>query len=216
MTNYIAYILLSKIKKSDYLNNANLSLKSVEKSRPVSQSSSISSLSTTSNLILNSSFTGSSNLKTNYLKEMAREILSESENEPCGLKGAKISIYLEQNELKNESQPVKSNHLISEFRFDTSCFLTTFELVLVLKEDFYNKQSTGVLNNLSLNVMNSSTNTNLSASSIATLTRRLFSRSPKSMTGKTLTNSSFFDESSINRTIFLDANNFDLVKRKLY
>jgi hypothetical protein len=59
--------------------------------------------------------------QTNLLKEIARNIYLESESEPCGLKGCKMNIYTD------------DRHLISQFRFDSSSQITTFELELVLK-----------------------------------------------------------------------------------
>lgn len=87
----------------------------------------------------------------NLLREIADDIYEQAESEPCGLNGCKLSIELALNESLNkqiekvyaangECVAASPRHLpltrtLSQFRFDYSSSVTTFELRLVLKED---------------------------------------------------------------------------------
>lgn len=123
------------------------------------------------------------NNNTNSLiKEIARQIYLQSENEPCGLKGCKLNIYLE-----TEAETC----LLTQFRFDSTCSLTTFEQNLTLKQDTKSGAASAVDNQ---------------SSSISNLTKRfLLSGKSKQASKKKLDN-----------IIYLDSLDFDLIKRKLY
>ena len=166
MTNYISYILLTRIKSSSLLKQLGHDLKTSHDHELNSESS--------------------------LLKKIAREIFLQSESEPCGLKGCKISIYFEESE--------EINHLLSQFRFDSTSSLTTFELNLIIKKDTLSTSLTG----------NNSNNRHASSSSpFATLTRRILNRS-KSKTPE----ESAADNSG--NHVYLDSNNYVLLKTKLY
>jgi hypothetical protein len=70
----------------------------------------------------------------NLLKTISSEIYKLSENEPCGIKGCSISILI-------DNCDDKTNQL-TNFKFDSSNSLTTFELVLTLKTSNVKNQST--------------------------------------------------------------------------
>lgn len=158
MTNYIAYILLKQINESDLLKQSKWSLK------------------------LMPSADG-----TNLLKEIAEKIFLESHDEPCGLKGCNISVYVQTEDVYDMNQTV--NKLVSEFQFGTSRF-GAFDLNLFLKHDL--KES-------HVDEQGSST--------IATLTRRLFNNVKSNVNTKQYPS----DET----IIYLDSSTYDLFKTNL-
>ena len=96
----------------------------------------------------------------NPLKEIAEQIFLESACEPCGLKGCRMTIYLQT--LEADSQ------LVTKFRFDTTSSITSFELNLTLKQ------------------VESCAATNTSGqNTFTTLTRRLFAANSSSRNAKT-------------------------------
>lgn len=121
-----------------------------------------------------------SNGDSNLLKEISREIYLESENEPCGLKGCKLSVNLEAS---NERS------LITQFRFDSTCSITTFELNVTIKQF---KDQTGASNQ----------------SSILSLKRLLSTNGTKQKLKQKANN--------LEQIVYLESNHFDLLKRKLY
>ena len=60
------------------------------------------------------------------IKRIARDIFLQSENEPCGLKGCRLAVYVESLE------GVRYMH--TQFKFDATSSMTTFELSLVIKQ----------------------------------------------------------------------------------
>lgn len=172
MTNYISYILFKRIKNSSLLHDLAYDLKVLEED------------------------THDDSL--NLLKKISRDIFLQSETEPCGLKGCKLSIYLEEAE--------KSNHLLSQFRFDSTSSLTTFELQLILKKNNFN---TGL-------IVNNNINSKVSNFPFATLTRRLLNRTQNNASSTTKSNDPIEQMSSTNKCLFLDSNNYVMNKLKLY
>lgn len=168
MTNYISYILLKQINDSNLLKQLKWDLK-------------LSPVDTNQK-------------STNLLKDIAEQIFLESHDEPCGLKGCNISIFIQKTENEfNESQ--RSNTLVSKFQFGTSRF-GVFDLNLFLKHDDSNYDSM-------------SSNQAHQASSIATLTRRIFSANTTTLKSKHNKQPSDF------KTIFLDSSNYDLFKTNI-
>ena len=186
MTNYISYILLKQIKtSSNFLKQNGYDLR-IATSDP---------------------HHNNNNDKHNLLKKIAREIYLQSETEPCGLKGCKMSIYFEETE--------EINHLLSQFRFDSTSSLTTFELSLIIKKDYTNSSSstlTGLTSTKSnINCRNQSESKVLASSPFATLTRRILNRN------KTKT----VDDETVNahvneKDVYLNPNDYVLLKLKLY
>jgi hypothetical protein len=188
MTNYIAYILLVRIKSCELTAQFNVDL-----------------------------FERGSGETSDMLKEIARQIFVESESEPCGLKGCKMSIFVEtdkqlsqtdSNNNNSESNRHAANYLATQFRFDPSCSLTTFELNLFLKSTGDETEET-------------TSNSSSSSSSFATLTKRFLSRkSTDSSSSRTATltknSSQHADCTQSNNCIYLDPINFNLFKCKLY
>ena len=178
MTNYVSYILIKRIKQSNLFEQFNFDLKS--------------------------NSTDDENNNNNLLKEIAKKIYLESESEPCGLKGCKLSIYLDDqfnsNDVNNESP---NKYLLNQFKFDPTSSLTTFELNLTLK--------TMDINN---NIINSETGNSLT---ISTLTRRFLNRSSSNASSSNKTAVKInLDDSSKFKIIYLDSFNYELTKLKLY
>jgi len=162
MVNYISYILLICIKRA--------SCNTENKSKPV--------IRETKN-------------GENVLKKIAGQIYLESENEPCGLKGCQINVYLEKSNEKS---------FISQFRIDPTCSLTTFELNLTFKCD---QEHTGANSNQS--------------SSITNLTKRLFTVANSNIsTLKPKQTKNQSKHNQLDNFIYLDSTSFDLSKKKLY
>jgi hypothetical protein len=213
MTNYIAYILLVRIKSSSLLSQLNMD---------------IASELTTGNTTIDNK---------NMLKEISRQIFVESEIEPCGLKGCKMNIFIESDrktmssdQIMNENgvaDATRENFLLAQFRFDESCSLTTFELNLCLKQSSINN----IDKNRMMNNDSSSSTSQLSSSFASTLTKKLFGGNSKrsssgecttSQTSKPLQHASGESASTDNNNqqekhfIYLDPINYNLFKCKLY
>jgi len=138
--------------------------------------------------------------KFNLLKTIARDIFLQSESEPCGLKGCKIAIYFEEH--------AELNHLLSQFRFDSTSSLTTFELNLVIKKDTHTRYTCGsglITGSTSTNTTNTNSN-----SPFATLTRRILNRN------KTKTVDDDAAAAADTKIINLNPNDYVLLKIKLY
>lgn len=192
MTNYIAYILLVRIKSSPTLSQLygdNFDLKAADEN---------------------------DNEPSEFLRKLAREIYLESETEPCGLKGCKLSIFLEADQSQSnqqqsqqlvESQPV--NYLLTQFMFDSTSSLTTFELNLFLKQ-----KPGGAVSHTGRS------NEEATSSSFATLTKRLLSKTnsnSSSSKSSTLTKSNYPNTShQADFHIYIDPTNPNLFKCKLY
>ena len=195
MTNYISYLLLKKIKtSSNFLKQNGYEFKIAHDD------------------VLNG--------QDNLLKRIAREIFLQSETEPCGLKGCKISIYFEETE--------EINHLLSQFRFDSTSSLTTFELSLIIKKDkLINISGLTGLNSTRNNISNSSSSKAFNVNSnenqvqiaapstanspFATLTRRILNRN------KTKTVDDESKSMNANEKImYLNPSDYILLKLKLY
>jgi hypothetical protein len=176
---------------------------------------------------------------TDLLKEISRHIYAQSENEPCGLKGCHMSIYLAdsssssenhvhfQNEAASNKSSSSNNRLLAQFRFDSTCSLTTFELNLVLRQhqpdvdvDSAETDSEAVMSSDQTLLKNSSSRSSsfdldTQTSFAATLKRRFLSGS---------STNSFFSrpggggtlKQSGERQVYLDANSYDLFKRNFY
>jgi hypothetical protein len=142
------------------------------------------SLEQGSNVLLKEMISGE-----NVLKEIARQIYLDSESEPCGLKGCKLNVYLEK---------LNETILLTQFRFDSTCSLTTFELNLTLK------QSTNLQSSSSLSGVNNLTN----------ITRRILNPNGSSSTSNKFKQSKATKISE--NIIYIESNNFDLLMRKLY
>ena len=210
MTNYIAYMLLVKIKNSELLAQFSVDLKSSDVEFVLKSSQ--ENVSTIKN---------GAQLDANLLKAISRQIYLESESEPCGLKGCKMSIFLETD--KHLTEPVTSqetqsntNYLLTQFRFDSTCSLTTFELSLFLKQ-----------HDTKASDINSTGVSASPTSSFATLTKRFLNRNNKSHSNNknynnsnkasTLTkNNTNQTDSDTNNSIYLDPINYNLFKCKLY
>ena len=95
----------------------------------------------------------------NPLKEIAEQIFLDSACEPCGLKGCRMTIYLQTMDADSQ--------LVTKFRFDTTSSITSFELNLTLKQ-----------------VEPSAANITGGQNSFTTLTRRLFSANSSSRNPK--------------------------------
>jgi hypothetical protein len=232
MVNYIAYILLCNIKKSSALSELFIDLKVDDVDADVNNVTNANSESTISSE------------SVNLLKDLARRVYTEADNEPCGLKGCKISIYIDLNDSDKSSNNNNNNtsmleqnysnsvgvHLVNQFSFDSSSPMTTFELNILLKQ----KKDAKILNKTSEQSLENSSFTN-------TLTRhlmpqRLFERfrnSPASEnTDEAILNSIYNNNnnncnnkpnhvrsnsnSTIKKTVLLDSVDCELLKRKLY
>lgn len=139
------------------------------------------SLEQGSNVLLKEMISGE-----NVLKEIARQIYLDAESEPCGLKGCKLNVYLEK---------LNETILLTQFRFDSTCSLTTFELNLTLK------QSTN-LQSSSLSGVNNLTN----------ITRRILNPNGSSSNKFKQSKAAKISEN----IVYIESNNFDLLMRKLY
>lgn len=134
----------------------------------------------------------------NVLKQIARQIYLESENEPCGLKGCQINVYLENLNSENNN-----SSLISQFRIDSTCSLTTFELNLTFKPNKCDQeQHTGANSN--------------QLSALTNLTKRLLNVSSNTLKSTKQANKTQSKHNSLENAIYLDSTCFDLLKRKLY
>ena len=186
MTNYISYILLKQIKtSSNFLKQNGYDLR------------------------MATSDPQHNNDKHNLLKKIAREIYLQSETEPCGLKGCKMSIYFGETE--------EINHLLSQFRFDSTSSLTTFELSLIIKKDHTSSTLTNLTStksNINCSKMfnaNQSESKVLASSPFATLTRRILNRN------KTKTVDDEMGNAHVNeKDVYLNPNDYVLLKLKLY
>jgi hypothetical protein len=167
MTNYISYVLLKNITDSSLLDEIKCELK------------------------LNPTLNGK-----NLLKIIAEDIYNQSCNEPCGLKGAKISIFVQTREASNnnETQFQTNDTLVAQFPFGTSRF-GTFDLNLTMfkNDDFENSDNIGQSQN--------------SSSALVTLTRRIFSNTANHNTYK-----STKQYPNDNKIIYLDSNAYSLFK----
>lgn len=106
MINFIYFILIKEIKRSDYFLKVDM----------LDHNDENNSLET-----------------HNLIKKISSEIYKLSQNEPCGIKGCSISIYIDNCDDK-ENQ-------MTNFKFDSSNSLTTFALVLTLKTSCVKNQS---------------------------------------------------------------------------
>lgn len=165
MINYISYMLLICIKRS--------SCNTENESKPVMREAKNGE---------------------NVLKQIARQIFLESENEPCGLKGCQINVYLEN---------LNERSLITQFRIDSTCSLTTFELDLTF---ICEQEHTGVNSNQSSSITNLTKRLFTAASSNSSSSNSLKSKQPKIQS----------KHNQLENVIYLDSNSFDLSKRKLY
>jgi hypothetical protein len=171
MTNYISYVLLKNITDSILLDEIKCELK------------------------LNPSLNNEGN--KNLLKIIAEDIYNQSCNEPCGLKGAKISIFVQTREASNnnESQFQTNDTLVAHFPFGTSRF-GTFDLNLTV---FKNDQ------NEDLESSNNIEQSQYSQSALVTLTRRIFSNNTNQKSTRQ------YHSDNI-KTIYLDSNTYSLFK----
>jgi hypothetical protein len=185
MTNYISYILLKRIRTT----SCNIVKQLGYDFKMTSDEA-------------NNNNNNHNDDKFNLLKTIARDIFLQSESEPCGLKGCKISIYFEEHE--------ELNHLLSQFRFDSSSSLTTFELNLVIKKDTHNYTSGLITGLTSTNTNTTTTNSN---SPFATLTRRILNRNKTKTVDESAAAS---DAASSTKIIYLNPNDYVLLKIKLY
>ncbi len=128
------------------------------------------------------------NQDKNLLKEIAEQIFVESRDEPCGLKGCNISVFVQ----SEDSEQTLMNELVSKFQFGTSRF-GTFDINLILKKD----QTETELENQRMAHQQSA---------IATLTRRFLGNN------KTSTKANNTDETN---KIYLNSSSFDLFKTNL-
>ena len=167
MTSYISYILLKQINESNLLKQIKWDLK------------------------LSSNSEG-----RNLLKDIAEQIFLESRDEPCGLKGCNISIFVQTLET-NYDEPQQTNTLVSKFQFGTSRF-GAFDLNLFLKHDL---TQSDLMNQSAVQTSNS----------IATLTRRIFSSNSSNAAKQNKSK----HVPSDHKTLYLDSNNYDLFKTNL-
>lgn len=167
MTSYISYILLKQINESNLLKQIKWDLK------------------------LSSNSEG-----RNLLKDIAEQIFLESRDEPCGLKGCNISIFVQTVETQYD-EPQQTNTLVSKFQFGTSRF-GAFDLNLFLKHDLTESDLTNQ-------------STVPTSNSIATLTRRIFSSNSNSTSKQNKAKQLPSDR----KTLYLDSNNYDLFKTNL-
>jgi len=182
MTNYISYILLKRIRTTEC---------------PIVKQLGYDFKMTSDN------GNGNDDDKFNLLKTIARDIFLQSESEPCGLKGCKIAIYFEES--------AELNHLLSQFRFDSTSSLTTFELNLVIKKDTHTRYTCGSGLITGSTSTNTTTNTNTNSNSpFATLTRRILNRN------KTKTVDDDAAAAVDTKIINLNPNDYVLLKIKLY
>jgi hypothetical protein len=190
MINYISYILLKEINASAYLKELKWDLR-----------------------LFGEEF------DSNLLKQIAHKIYVESEYEPCGLKGCKMSIFLQTLDESQSSGVAslcnKTTNLVSQFRFDNTSSLTLFELNLVLQQDESNSslQLTTTSNN---NNNNNNVNQSSTSFAITTLTRRLFSNNNNNNNTNNSRPKSKQNEVLNNKPFYIDTNNYDLTKRNLY
>jgi len=118
----------------------------------------------------------------NLIKKISSEIYKLSENEPCGIKGCSISIYIDNCDNKVNQ--------LTNFKFDSSNSLTTFELVLTLKTSCIKNQSAvkttfGLFKN---GLFSSQSNNDQSTNNV----------------------------SNNHKTLCIDSTNYELIKHKLY
>lgn len=129
------------------------------------------------------------NQDRNLLIEIAEQIFLESRDEPCGLKGCNISVFVRGEE--NESET-----LVSKFQFGTSRF-GAFDINLFLK------QSDQVIQQ---------------PSAIATLTRRIFNMNTTTnnkLASNKANNNNTKQYNDNARLFYLDSNSYDLFKTNL-
>lgn len=157
MTNYISYILLKQINDSPLLAQIQWHLKM----SPCDDK--------------------------NLLKEIAEQIFLESRDEPCGLKGCNISVFV-----RGQDQ---ENTLVSRFQFGTSRF-GAFDMNLFLKAEQQ-------VDEMAMDGGHES--------AIATLTRRIFSNAKSN--SNTIQSKQYPSDSS--KTVYLDSNSYDLFKTNL-
>jgi len=162
MTNYISYILLKQINDSSLLAQIKWHLKM-----------------------------SPSDDNKNLLKEIAEQIFLESRDEPCGLKGCNISVFV------RDQDQTENTTLVSRFQFGTSRF-GAFDINLVLKAEEQVDEM----------AMDSQ------ESAIATLTRRIFS-SAKANSNSTHNNANKQYPSDSSKTVYLDSKSYDLFKTNL-
>lgn len=219
MTNYISYILLTKLNESTYLNEQRIHLKLVQSQDDklvANKGTSVTSLTSQC-----SSSDAAAISSQGLLKKISRDIFKQSESEPCGLKGCKMSIFLEsnvnQNINDNDYSSKTESHLITQFRFDSTCSLTTFQLNLVLKQE-QAKTSASDKYSQSFNMQNtglqSQNESSLVASFSTSTLKRLFSRNKSSPISNVKTTSERQDQGL--NFIHLDELNYDIYKCKLY
>lgn len=118
----------------------------------------------------------------NLLKEIAEKIFLESRDEPCGLKGCNISIFVRNHE--------QENSLVKKFQFGTSRF-GCFDMNLFLNMD--------TISEFTVNEQ----------STIATLTRKIFSTKSNSSN----TNKQYPSDNT--KIVYLDSTSYDLFKTNL-
>lgn len=157
MTNYISYILLKQINDSALLAQIQWHLKM----SPCDDK--------------------------NLLKEIAEQIFLESRDEPCGLKGCNISVFVRDQD--------QENTLVSRFQFGTSRF-GAFDMNLFLKAEQQ-------VDEMAMDAGHES--------AIATLTRRIFSNAKSNSN----TNQSKQYPSDSSKTVYLDSSSYDLFKTNL-
>jgi len=133
----------------------------------------------------------SPNQDTNLLKEIAEQIFLESRDEPCGLKGCNISVFIQ----SEENDQTLTNELVTKFQFGTSRF-GTFDINLVLKND---KVETELANQKQ-------------QSTIATLTRRFLSNTSSKPSKAYNNKQNNFNEP---KAIYIDSSSYDLFKTNL-
>ena len=165
MTNYIAYALLKQINDSAQLKQVQWQLRMSPHSED-----------------------------KNLLKEIAEQIFLESRDEPCGLKGCNISVYVREGE-----EQCENTTLVSRFQFGTSRF-GAFDMNLFLSAD----------SGMGLEGGDSEAH----QSTIATLTRRIFSNA-KAYNNSSCSNNNKKLPSDNIRTVYLDSNIYDLFKTNL-
>lgn len=165
MTNYIAYALLKQINDSAQLKQVQWQLRMSPHSED-----------------------------KNLLKEIAEQIFLESRDEPCGLKGCNISVYVREGE-----EQCENTTLVSRFQFGTSRF-GAFDMNLFLSADSGMGLEGG--------------DREAHQSTIATLTRRIFSNA-KAYNNSSCSNNNKKLPSDNIRTVYLDSNIYDLFKTNL-
>jgi hypothetical protein len=122
MTKYIEQFLIRKIKQSDMMNRYRLDLR------------------------MPAAHNDQNKKSTSLMYDIASRIYSQCESEPMGIKGCKLTINLalinkielNMNDVigvRRDCLEPGENYFLNNCRFDTTTTLTTFELVLNLRED---------------------------------------------------------------------------------